>query len=87
MDVSLLALAVLTIVNGYWTWQSRKIQNDRDIIRSQQLALDAKDEALKEMVRSKNVLKHQFETQLVLTKKLEGQVETYHKFHGHKPLA
>lgn len=87
MDISLIALAVMTIINGYWTWKSRQFQYNAEIIKAMQQQLEVKDKVLKEMVDKKNIIKHQYETQLVLTKKLEGELETYHKFHGHKPLA
>lgn len=87
MDLSLIALAVMTLINGYWTWKSRQFQYNGETIKAMQKQLEMKDQTLKEMVEKKNVVKHQYETQLVLTKRLQGQLETYHNFHGHEPLA
>lgn len=73
----------MAIVNVYWTWQTRKIQNDRDVIKVLQLQISLKDEALKEMKEKKNELKAQYGHQLVINKKLEGELKTYKRFNNH----
>jgi len=77
------SLLLITLVNVYWTWQGKKIQNDRDIIKALQIQLSLKEEALQEMVKKKNELKTQFGHQLVMNKKLEGEIKIYKAFHNH----
>lgn len=79
----------LTIVNTYWTWQNRKVQNDRDIIRNLEKAiaeknedLARKDEILTQMIRKKNIIKEQYNHLLNKNKVLEGKLHTYNKLHN-----
>ena len=81
--LTVISLISITVINGYWTWQSRKIQNDRDVIKSLQIQLSLKEDAVQEMLRKKNEVKKQYEHQVALTKRLEGKIETYEKFHTH----
>lgn len=83
MDIGILSLVLLTVINGYWTWQGKKVQNDRDVIKALQLQLTLKETAVQEMLEKKNMMKHQYEHQLALNKKLEGEIATYKKFHKH----
>lgn len=82
-DWNILPFALLGIINSYWTWQGRKVQNDRDIIKSLQTQISLKDEAIEEMRQKKNELKMQYGHLLVAHKKLEGELQTYKTFHGH----
>jgi hypothetical protein len=81
--VGLLSLGVITVINGYWTWQSRKVQNDRDVIKALQIQLTLKEEAIEEMRQKKNEIKAQYHHQLALSAKLEGELKTYKEFHKH----
>lgn len=75
---------MLTVVNIYWTWKAKKVQNDRDIIKALQLQIETKDGVINDMVQKKNEIKLQFSHQQELIKKLEGEIKTYKAFHGHK---
>ena len=44
--LTVISLISITVINGYWTWQSRKIQNDRDVIKSLQIQLSLKEDAV-----------------------------------------
>lgn len=84
MDIiAIISLSLITLINGYWTWQSRKIQNDRDVIKSLQLQLSLKEEAIQQMINAKNELKRQYEHQISKNKHLEGELMTYKKFNKH----
>lgn len=83
IDTGFIIISLMTIVNVYWTWQGKKVQNDRDIIKSLQFKLQEKDEIIKDILRKKNELKMQYAHQVNLTKKLEGELKTYRQFNNH----
>lgn len=86
IDITILSLVLLTVINGYWTWQGKKVQNDRDIIKALQLQLKLKDEAIAQMLEKKNAIKAQFQHQHARIEKLEGQLAAYQRFHNHSEI-
>lgn len=81
--ITTLAYVLITLVNVYWTWQARKLQNRDDTIKWLKAQLELKDKAISDMLRKKNQIKHQYENLLADYKQLQGENTTYKNFHGH----
>lgn len=78
-EIVIISLIISNIVNWYWTWQGRKIQNDKEIIKSLQIQLGLKESAVQTMRDKKNVIKSQLEHQLSINRKLEGELDAYRR--------
>lgn len=84
VDMALITYATLTLINAYWTWQGKRLQNRDETIKMLHEQLALKDITLGEMVKRKNELKYQYNNLLAENKRLHGENTTYRKFHGHK---
>jgi len=63
-------------------WKEESAKKDQQL-KDMEKKLKEKDEIIKEMMRKKNVLKVQYANQLSTTKRLEGEVRAYKRFHEH----
>ena len=83
MDIVLIGNILYTVMNMYWTWQNKKIQNDREVIRALQMQLHLKEEAVQDMLESKNQMKSQYHRMLIEHKKLQAEFDTHNKIHSY----
>lgn len=81
--IGTVSLVTFTSMNAYWTWRRERINNKDDIIRDLQIQLKIMDGRLNTMVERKKELKHQYENQVAINKRLEGEIATYRKLHNH----
>ena len=83
INYEFIGYAVITLMNLYWLWQSKKLQNKDDVIKALKNELELKENAVQVMLESKNQLKHQYSNLLAEIKVLKGQNTVYRRIHGH----
>lgn len=82
-DLATVAYIAIMLVNVYWTWQARKMQNKDDVIKMLRGQLEDKEKYIADLIKKKNEYKHQYNNILAERNKLHGENLTYKNFHGH----
>lgn len=86
---SSLIIAFLNVVtmfgNIFYYNRISKSKSTTEVITSLNAALDAKDKLLQDKDKDLDNMTRQYDSLLLEKQKLEAEVKTYHRFHGHTP--
>lgn len=84
---------IISIISLVFLWSIRTTQAKSSFVKSltdtitaQTEEIKAKNQAIEDLMRSKNSYKHQYLNLQSKVSQLQSELKTYHKFHEHKPL-
>jgi hypothetical protein len=72
--------------NVWFGIKLKKTQVDGQLTSYWRNEAEKKENIIQDMIKKKNHLKMQYENQLAMNKKLEGEIRTYKQFHNHTAI-